>query len=61
MSDDQEARITTLQTQQSIMTRALVAALEGRWQGEDSVEAWLYALSPDLQGQLQPDPPVIAS
>jgi hypothetical protein len=58
---DQDARITQLQTQQSLMTQALAAALEGRWQGANSVEAYLYALDPSLQGQLEADPPVLTS
>ena len=59
--DDQDARVTQLQQQQSLMTQALVAALEGRWQGAGSVEAFLYALDPGLQGTLEPDPPVLTS
>jgi shikimate kinase len=59
--DDQDARIAQLQQQQSLMTQALAAALEGRWQGAGSVEAFLYALDPTLQGQLEPDPPVLSS
>ena len=57
MSNEDQAAITTLQTQQMYLTRALKAAAEGRWQGEDSVEAWLYAIDPSLQGQVQPNPP----
>lgn len=57
MSDEDQAAITQLQTQQMYLTRAMKAACEGRWQGEDSVEAWLYAISPDLQGQVTPNPP----
>ena len=61
MSDeDQTAQITQLQQQQQFLTRALMAACAGRWQGEDSVEAWLYAIDPSLQGQLQVDPPTYA-
>lgn len=58
MSDDQNAQITQLQQQQALFTAALQAALEGRWQGAGSVEAYLYALDPALQGQLSPNPPV---
>lgn len=58
MTDDQtQAQITQLQQQQMFQTRALKAACEGRWRGEDSVEAYLYAIDPTLQGQLQPNPP----
>lgn len=57
MSDEDRALITQLQQQQQFLTRALMAACAGRWQGEDSVEAWLYAIDPTLQGQLSVDPP----
>jgi hypothetical protein len=55
--DDASTQIVQLQQQQALLTRALRAAVEGRWRGEDSVEAYLYALDPGLQGQIQPDPP----
>lgn len=54
---DDAAAVTQLQTQQMYLTRAMKAAAEGRWQGEDSVEAWLYAIDPTLQGQVTPNPP----
>lgn len=57
MSDEDDAAVTTLQTQQMYLTRALKAACEGRWQGEDSVEAWLLAIDPTLTGQISPNPP----
>lgn len=57
MNEDDQAAITQLQQQQMFLTRAMKAACEGRWQGEDSVEAWLYAIDPNLQGQVQPNPP----
>lgn len=57
MSEEDQALITQLQQQQMFLTRALMAACAGRWQGEDSVEAWLYAIDPTLQGQLTVDPP----
>lgn len=61
MSDeDQTAQIAQLQQQQQFLTRALMAACAGRWQGEDSVEAWLYAIDPTLQGALVVDPPSYA-
>lgn len=60
MSDEDQAEITQLQTQQMYLTRALMAACAGRWQGEDSVEAWLYAIDPTLQGQLTVNPPTYA-
>ena len=57
MNEEEQAAITTLQTQQMYLTRAMKAACEGRWQGEDSVEAWLYAIDPGLQGQISANPP----
>jgi hypothetical protein len=57
VSDQDQDAITTLQTQQMYLTRAMKAAAEGRWQGEDSVEAWLYAIDPSLQGKVEPNPP----
>lgn len=57
MTDEDSAALTQLQTQQMYLTRAMKAACEGRWQGEDSVEAWLYAIDPTLQGQVHADPP----
>jgi len=60
-SDDQTAQINQLQTQQMLFTQALKAAVEGRWLGADSVEAYLYALDPNMQGTLTPDPPVLDS
>ena len=59
--DQTTAQIAQLQAQQSLMTQALIAALEGRWVGADSVEANLYAINPTLQGTLQLDPPVVSS
>jgi rhamnogalacturonyl hydrolase YesR len=60
-SDDQTAQITQLQQQQGLFTQALKAAVEGRWVGAGSVEAFLYALDPGLQGTVTPDPPVTDS
>lgn len=62
MTDDQtQAQITQLQQQQALTVQAMVAALAGKWQGEGSVEAFLYAIDPGLQGQLSVDPPVVQS
>lgn len=61
MTEDEQAQITQLQQQQSLFTQALKAAVEGRWTGADSVEAYLYALYPPFQGQTTPDPPVTES
>jgi hypothetical protein len=62
MSDEQEARINTLEAQQALLTQALVAALQGQWVGAPpSVEAFLYAVNPNLQGTLDLDPPIVAS
>lgn len=57
---DQDARINTLEQQQALLTQALAAALEGQWIGAPpSVEAYLYAINPTLQGTLTLDPPVV--
>jgi hypothetical protein len=56
-----QEEITTLQTQQSLFTQALAAMLEGKWQGEGSVEAFLYALNPTFQGALDFNLPVTES
>jgi hypothetical protein len=60
-SDDQAAQITQLQQQQALFTQALAAAVSGKWVGAGSVEAFLYALDPTLQGTITPDPPVTES
>jgi hypothetical protein len=59
--DELQAAVTTLQQQQAMFTQALCAALAGRWTGEGSVEAHLYALDPDLFGTLDVDAPVVQS
>jgi hypothetical protein len=59
---EQDAQIIQLQQQQMLMTQALVAALQGRWTGDGSVEALVYALDPGLVGQINPlDVPVTES
>ena len=59
-TSDEEARLTTLEQQQGLITQALVAALQGQWVGAPpSVEAFLYALNTTLQGTLNLDPPVV--
>jgi len=60
-SDDQAAQITQLQQQQALFTQALAAAVAGNWVGAGSVEAFLYALDPALQGAVTPDPPITES
>ena len=62
MTDEEvQAQITQLQQQQHAMTRALKAAVEGRWVGEaDSVEGWLVSLDPGLSGNIQSNPPSYA-
>jgi hypothetical protein len=59
--EDYTPQIVQLQQQQALTVQALVAALAGMWQGAGSVEAFLYAIDPSLQGQLTPDPPVVQS
>jgi hypothetical protein len=58
MSDDIVWRLAQLSEQQSAITNALWAMEEGRWQGEDSVEAWLLALNPSYIGTLNPQIPL---
>jgi hypothetical protein len=53
-----EARLALLNEQQAAITHALTAMSSGRWTGEDSVEAWLLALNPTLNGQLSPRAPL---
>jgi N-acetyl-anhydromuramyl-L-alanine amidase AmpD len=53
-----EAQLRQLSEQQAAITRALAAMAEGRWTGEDSVEAWLIALNPTFQGKLTPRLPL---
>lgn len=57
-SPDINALITQLQQQQSLFTQALKAELEGHWTGENSVEAFLYALDPNMVGTLNLNVPV---
>jgi N-acetyl-anhydromuramyl-L-alanine amidase AmpD len=52
-----EAQFNQLAEQQAAITRALAALADGRWTGEDSVEAWLLALDPTFLGNLQPRQP----
>jgi hypothetical protein len=59
--DNTAAEINQLQVQQALFTQALVAMLNGKWTGADSVEALTYALNPNLTGTLQLDPPVTQS
>jgi len=59
--DQISARLTQLENQQALLTQALAAALQGNWTGAGSVEAFLYAISPRMQGQVQANPPTYAS
>lgn len=57
-----EAEITQLQQQQALFTQALKAMLEGNWAGgAATVEAYLYALDPGMQGTVDLDTPVTHS
>ena len=58
---EESAEITQLQNQQSLFTQALKAMLEGRWVGENSVEAFLYALDPNMIDTLDYDIPITES
>jgi len=60
-SADQSAMITQLQQQQALFTQIVKAQLEGKWTGEGSVEALLYALDPNMQGTLTFDLPITES
>jgi len=51
--------ISLLETQQAYQTNAIRAALEGRWTGEDSVDAWVKALDPTIQ--TDPQTPLYAA
>jgi len=52
MSDDEiQEAIQQLQAQQALQSAALKAALEARWQGEDSVDGYVKALTPGIQTQ----------
>jgi len=52
-STDVSARLDTLDRQQVALTEALRAMLEGHWVGEPpSLEAFLYAQDPTLQGTI---------
>lgn len=57
----QDNSITQLQQQQMLFTQALKAMLEGRWVGENSVEAYLYALDPQFIDTLDLDIPITES
>jgi len=49
MTDDEiQQAIQVLQQQQSLQSAALKAALEARWTGEDSVDAYVKALTPGI-------------
>jgi len=58
---DTDSQITQLQSQQALTVQALAALLQGRSVGADSLEAFLYAIDPSLQGTLALDPPVAES
>lgn len=54
-------QITQLQQQQSLMTAALASILQGIYTGAGSLEGFVYALDPGLQGTLELDLPVTQS
>ena len=60
-STDQTALINQLQQQQALLTQIVKAQLEGKWTGEGSAEALLYALDPNMTGTLVLDTPVTHS
>jgi len=63
MTDTQsiQAQITQLQQQQALTVQGLAALLQGSSVGANSLEAFLYAIDPSLQGTLALDPPVAQS
>jgi len=62
LTDETNAQITQLQQQQAIFTQSLKAMLEGNWAGGPAtVEAFLYALDPNMQGSVALDIPVTES
>jgi Chitinase class I len=56
-TDAHRQRLALLSQQQALITRALAAMAEGHWVGEGSVEAYLLALDPGLEGVLEPRVP----
>lgn len=52
-TDEHRRRLAELRQQQALITRALTAMAEARWVGEGSVEAYLLALDPGLEGTLE--------
>jgi len=59
MTDEEvEAAIKQLQEQQSLQSAALKAALEARWTGADSVDAFVQALTPGVA--TSPETPLYA-
>ena len=62
MASNYSPELAQLQQQQALFTQALRAMLEGKWAaGPDTVEAFLYALDPNMTGQLDLDVPVTSS
>jgi hypothetical protein len=59
--EDLNTQITQLQQQQAIFTKIIAQQLQGKWTGENSAEAWLYALDPSIQGTLDLDIPIVES
>jgi len=46
---------------QAIFTQIVAQQLQGKWTGDGSAEALLYALDPNLTGTLALDPPITES
>jgi predicted chitinase len=57
-TEEHQQRLAQLTQQQAWITRALAAMAEGRWTGEGSVEAYLLALDPSFDGELQSRAPL---
>lgn len=58
---DLTAVIAQLQQQQALFTQIIKAQLEGKWTGEASAEAFLYALDPNMTGTLTLNIPITES
>lgn len=61
MDDETRALLNQLQTQQMYTVRGLANLLQGRPVGADSLEAFLYAIDPTLEGTLELNPTVSQS
>lgn len=62
MTEETTILIAQLQQQQALFTQAIKEMLQGHWTGgAQTVEAFLYALDPTMQGTLDLDVPLTES